>query len=103
VQRAGRGLGELITGIKKDIVLSNRLTEKPDRVAIYGWHTPDGKPIQPLSVVHRDGYVDYSHGVRLMRRAVVIDGKPRDVRHVLHDADVCGLLSDEGPVRRSSY
>jgi hypothetical protein len=25
------------------------------------------------------------------------------VRHVLHDADVCDLLSDEGPVRRSSY
>ena len=95
--------GSLVAGIKKDVVVSNRLDEKPDRVAIYGWHTPDGKPIQPLTIVHRESYVDYSHGVRLMRRTVTIDGKPRDVRHVLYDADLCGLLSDEGPIRRASY
>jgi hypothetical protein len=99
----GRPRGSLVAGVKKDVVVSNRLDEKPNRVAIYGWHTPDGKPIQPLSIVHRDSYVDYSHGVRLMRRAVLVDGKRRDARHVLHDADVCDLLSDEGPVRRSSY
>lgn len=95
--------GSLVAGVKKDVVVTNRLDERPDRVAIHGWHTPDGRPIQPLSIVHRESYVDYSHGVRLMKRAVVIDGKPRDVRHVLHDADLCDLLSDEGPVRRSSY
>ncbi|HET6572839.1 MAG TPA: hypothetical protein VFG68_04495 [Fimbriiglobus sp.] len=99
----GHPPGSLVAGVKKDVVVSNRLDEKPNRVAIYGWHTLDGKPIQPLSIVHWDGYVDYSHGVRLMRREVRVDGKRRDVRHVLHDAAVCGLLSDEGPVRRSSY
>jgi hypothetical protein len=99
----GRPRGSLVAGVKKDVVVSNRLDEKPDRVAIYGWHTPDGKPIQPLTIVHRESYVDYSHGVRLMKRTVLVDGKPRDVRHVLHDADLCELLSDEGPVRRSSY
>jgi hypothetical protein len=102
-QRAGRKLGELVAGIKKDVVVTNRLSEKPNRVAIYGWHTADGKPIQPLSVVHRDTYVDYSHGVRLMRRMVVVDGRPRDVRHVLYAAELRGLLSDEGPITRPAY
>ena len=100
-RRAGRA--GLIAGVKKDVVVTNRLAEKAGRVAIYGWHTSDGKPIQPLSLVHHEGYVDYSHGVRLMRRTVVVDGTPRDVRHVLHGADTHRLLSDEGPITRPTY
>lgn len=40
----------LIAGIKKDVVLSDRISHegKEDRVAIYGWHQLDGNPIQPL-------------------------------------------------------
>ncbi len=100
---ADRPLGLLVSGAKKDVAVTNRLDERPGRVAIYGWHRPDGKPIQPLTIVHRDTYVDYSHGVRLMRRTVRVDGRPRDVRQVLHDAGLCGLLSDEGPLVRPSY
>ncbi|HUR54321.1 MAG TPA: hypothetical protein VMZ71_09330 [Gemmataceae bacterium] len=102
-QRGGKKLGELVAGTKKDVVVSNRLAEKLNRVAMYGWHQLDGKPIQPLAIVHRDSYVDYSHGVRLMKRAVQIDGKSRDVRHVLYAADLHALLSDEGPVTRPAY
>jgi hypothetical protein len=102
-QRGGRKLGELVAGTKKDVVVTNRLTEKPDRVAIYGWHKLDGKPIQPLSIVHVNSYVDYSHGVRLMKRSVTVDGRTRDVRHVLYDPALCRLLSDEGPVTRPTY
>lgn len=102
-QRAGKTLGELVAGIKKDVVVSNRLSEKPNRVAIYGWHTIDGKPIQPLTIVHGETYVDYSHGVRLMKRTVMVDGKPWDVRHVLYSAELHRLLSDEGPVTRPTY
>ena len=102
-QRAGKKLGELVAGVKKDVVVSNRLAEKPNRVAIYGWHKLDGKPIQPLTIVHVDWYVDYSHGVRLMRRAVVVDGKSVDVRHVLYSAELSALLGDEGPVTRPTY
>ena len=102
-QRAGKKLGELVAGIKKDVVVSNRLAEKSGRVAIYGWHKTDGKPIQPLTTVHGEKYVDYSHGVRLIRRTVVVDEKPRDVRHVLYSADLHPLLSDEGPVTRPAY
>lgn len=102
-QLAGYPSGRLVAGIKKDLVVTNRLAEKPNRAAIYGWHKPDGAPIQPLTIVHRDTYVDYSHGARLLRRAVVVDGTARDVRHVLYAADLCILLSDEGPVTRPSY
>lgn len=83
-QRAGRELGLLVAGIKKDVIVTNRLEERANRVAIYGWHKLDGVPIQPVNVSHVDWYVDYSHGVRLMKRAVTVDGKVRDARHVLH-------------------
>lgn len=55
--------GKLIAGHKKDIV---RPATK-GRVAIYGWHYRDGKPIQPYSNVHGEYYRDYSHGLRLVR------------------------------------
>jgi len=66
----------LISGIKKDVVLSNKVVEhaKPNRVAIYGWHTLDGKPIQPVYAGHVNWYVDYSHGIRLIAKKVKMDG-----------------------------
>ena len=91
-------LAELAAGIKKDVVVSNRLKEKPDRVAIYGWHRPDGKPIQPLSAVHREDYVDYSHGIRLVKAEVVVGREPMPMAKLLGDPDLCGLVSDEGPI-----
>lgn len=56
--------GMLIAGHKKDIV------DHPvnsTRVAIYGWHRKNGKPIQPYSTVHGWYYKDYSHGLRLIK------------------------------------
>ena len=99
-QRCARGiaLGELVSGHKKDVVITNRLRRKPGRVAIYGWHRPDGKPIQPLSTVHGAGYADYSHGVRLVSEHVLIDGKLCLVHDVLKDPERAPLLSDEGPM-----
>jgi hypothetical protein len=102
-QRNGKPLGSLVAGIKKDVVITNRLAEKPNRVAIYGWHKPDGSPIQPLTIVHRETYVDYSHGVRLTKRTVTVDGRPCDIRHALHASALSPLLSDEGPIARPAY
>ena len=102
-QRAGKQLGAIVAGVKKDVVITNRLGEKPNRVAIYGWHKLDGQPIQPLTIVHVNWYVDYSHGIRLLKRTVMVDGKPRDVRAILHSAELCGLLSDEGPIQFPAY
>ncbi len=97
-QRARRPLDLLIAGIKKDVVLTNRLSEKPRRVAIYGWHYPSGKPIQPLYVGHTDAHVDYSHGIRLLSQQMEVDGRPMNVRDVLRDENLCRLLSNEGPI-----
>ncbi|MEA2733936.1 MAG: hypothetical protein QOE14_387 [Humisphaera sp.] len=97
-QRAGKPLGQLVAGHKKDVVISNRLKEKPNRVAIYGWHKLDGKPIQPLYIGHADYYVDYSHGIRLVKKTISMDGKPREIEDVLRDPESSKLLSDEGPI-----
>ena len=97
-QRSGKPLGALVAGIKKDVVITNMLLERPDHVAIYGWHKLDGSPIQPLTTVHINWYVDYSHGIRLVKRMMLVDGNPRDIREILTDPDLCGLLSDEGPL-----
>ncbi len=95
-QRFGLPLGELISGHKKDLVLSNRLRQFPDRVAIYGWHRAPGDPIQPLSTVHGARYVDYSHGVRLVSADVLVDGRPRSIYDALQDSRIAPVLSREG-------
>ena len=54
----------LVGGHKKDLVdLPTRPTGK---LGIYGWHGERGPAIQPVSFVHDENYVDYSHGVRLV-------------------------------------
>jgi hypothetical protein len=97
-QRSDKPLGLLIAGIKKDVVLTNRLQEKPNRVAIYGWHHPDGKPIQPLYVGHVNWHVDYSHGIRLMSQRMIVNGREMQVSNVLKDKDLSALISNEGPI-----
>lgn len=97
-QLRGKTAGSLIAGIKKDVVISNRLKEKPHKVAIFGWHNPDGRPIQSLYVGHVDWYVDYSHGVRLMSDRVMVNGSPMTVNDVLQHPLYHKFLSDEGSI-----
>lgn len=94
-QRKGRN--GLIAGIKKDVVLSGKITRdtRPNREAIYGWHKPDGKPIQPLYTGHINWWVDYSHGIRLVYRTIWVNGKPMDYTDVLKDPLLQKLLCDE--------
>lgn len=94
-QRKGRK--GLIAGIKKDVVISGKVTRdpKPDRVAIYGWHKPDGKPIQPLYTGHVYWWVDYSQGIRLVYRKIKINGNWMDYTEVLKHPVYRGLLCDE--------
>ena len=102
-QRRGKPLGELTAGHKKDVVITNRLIEKPGRVAIYGWHYPDGKPIQPLSTVHHVSYYDYSHGIRLVKNTVLVDNTKITLESLLKDKVLCSLLSDEGAIHVTRY
>lgn len=97
-QSAGAAPGTLISGHKKDVVLTTRLASKRGRVAIYGWHRSNGQPIQPLSTVHGAGYADYSHGVRLVSRTAFLNGKSIDLRTLMADPRYAGLLSSEGPI-----
>lgn len=101
--------GTLVAGTKKDLVISpliyrdfanpNSITP----VVIYGWHRTDGSPIQPLYNGHAGHYADYSHGIRLIRNPVLIDGKSSTVREILRHPETAPLLSDEGPITRPHY
>ena len=99
IQRKLKNPYGLIAGHKKDIVITNRLlNKKPERVAIYGWHRPGGKPVQPLSVVHDNKYADYSHGVRLISRKVLIDSEEYSYESILSNKNLAYLLSYEGVI-----
>jgi len=101
---AGGRHGQLVAGIKKDVIISSRIAERPDRVVIYGWHKPDGSPIQPVYSGHIYWYVDYSHGIRFMNSQVLLDGRPADVRDLLKDPVLFRVLTDEElPVERPFY
>jgi len=87
----------LIAGIKKDVVISDLLTRsaKTNRVAIYGWHLPDGKPIQPLYTGHVNWYADYSHGIRLIYRKIKVNGNWMDYTKVMENPVIRNLITDE--------
>lgn len=94
--RAGVQSGMLVAGHKKDLVLANRLSRNPGRVAIYGWHRSNGHAIQPLSTVHGEYYADYSHGIRLVSRTAFVDGRAVDLRELLTDERYAGFLNSDG-------
>lgn len=100
-QRQGRK--GLIAGHKKDVALAAQLAGKPDRIALYGWHTPDGKPIQPVYTGHAFRYVDYSHGFRLVRRDVWVDGRRMDYTEVLAHPEYWRVLTDRPDQRVTAY
>ena len=102
VHAIGARLGELISGDKKDVVMTNRLATHLGRIAIYGWHRGAGEPIQPLSTVHGANYADYSHGIRLISEWALINGKLELVRNLLRDPSTAGIFSDEGPIEMNS-
>ena len=92
--------GTLVAGIKKGVIISNFY--KPGKVLLFGSYrmfltgpngvltdTPapdvfdDGRaigsdnrqPIQPKSNIHAEGYVDYSHGIRLVAPTCLVNGE----------------------------
>ena len=97
-------LGALVSGNKKDVILSNEITTRPPpRVVIYGWHYTSGEAIQPLSAVHEETYADYSHGIRLVHQSMTADGSANTVSNVLKSAALNPLLSDEGAIPLPYY
>ena len=94
----------IVDGLKKDIVITNRLQAETGKVAIYGWYKPDGTFIQHLYLGHVHWYMDYSHGVRLVNSLVMLDGKPATIRQVLKDPELYSILSSEtGVMEQPNY
>jgi hypothetical protein len=102
-QSKGSKRGLLVAGHKKDVVISKKAFSTPGKVAIYGWHREVGKPIQPLYAGHKETWVDYSHGIRLIQRQVLLDGNSRTIQQILSDSKVAPLLSDEGLMSQTRY
>lgn len=100
-QRAQKPPGGLVAGHKKDVVIATKVLATPGKVAIYGWHKTDGKPIQQLYTGHTAGWVDYSHGIRLIQRPMVVNGKSKTIDEVLADPQLAPLLSGEGVMRNA--
>ena len=96
-------LGSLVAGNKKDVVVCAALSDSPGKVAIYGWHTAVGKPIQPLFLGHAATWADYSHGIRLVSKTMDVDGHPMPIEKVLADPKLSALVSNEGPVPFARY
>lgn len=96
----------LISGHKKDVVLSNTIAPNnpKERVVIYGWINPNGTPIQNLNYwSHESFYYDYSHGIRLITNDVMVNGNPMRLQDVFKDPTLCKLVSDEGILEFISY
>ena len=100
---ANHPLGALVSGGKKDIVITPRLATNANKVAIYGWHWPYGTAIQPLYLGHASVWADYSHGVRLVQQKMDVNGNQTTAAEVLADPKLAALLSDEGVVTRPRY
>jgi hypothetical protein len=101
---AGGINGQLIAGIKKDVILSARIAESLGKVVIYGWHKRSGVSIQPVYSGHANWYVDYSHGIRLLNNQVLLDGNPALLSDILRDPVLFKIFSDEdSPIIQPCY
>jgi hypothetical protein len=97
--------GVLTAGQKKDVVITAAINNPSPtgRVAIYGWHRAMNDPIQPLYIKHKDTWADYSHGIRLVQRLMIVDGREVLLDDVLKDAALAPLVSDEGVILMPRY
>ncbi len=107
----GRQPEGLISGTKKDVVISNKIRfdapGKRGSVAIYGWFdklgkfVQAGKPIQGLNPTdHDNGYADYSHGIRFVEPVVTLS---TGEKVALTDPRIASLVTDEGVIRIARY
>jgi hypothetical protein len=98
--QANAQLGTLVAGHKKDLVIAPSYIDTKARLAFYGWFE-NGVPIEGnkhrgrATLAHEPKYVDYSHGVRLVAKAMTVDGNAIEVAAVLGDRNLAPLLSGE--------
>lgn len=88
----------LIVNVGKHWVLTNRISEKKNVAANYGWFMKGRRPIQTLGMRHDTAHTDYSQVLRLVKPMIKVDGREIDIRRVGRSPDLWGLVSDEGPL-----
>lgn len=94
---------QLISGIKKDIVICKHLLSDRSRLCIYGWHQLNGIAIQGQnSTSHGAEYEDYSQGIRLVSRKATLNDQSVDLYNVLNNPATAYLISEEGAYDASS-
>ena len=96
---------DLVAGHKKDVVLTNLLTlqKNKNNVAIYGWFNSDGTIVQGLNAVdHVVSYVDYSHGLRMIKNQCILNGKPTTLKQIWSDESLSLLVHDQ-PLKFQGY
>jgi len=97
-------LGSLTSGDKKDVIISNMIYTTANRVIIFGWYYQNGTYIQPMTNVHADTYMDYSHGIRLVQNTCMLNGStPTTIQAVLESSTLNPILSDEGVISQPWY
>lgn len=90
-------LGSLVGGSFKDYILVKSMVGKPDRTCIYGWHRPNGVPIQgPNLSAHAKTYVDYSQCPRFISREMMVGDDVFSVADVLAHPLLHVLVTTEG-------
>ena len=101
-QARSRGIpdGALVSGDKKDVVITNLLARSPAGSRFTDGICSPALRSSRLSTVHGACYADYSHGIRLVSETAVVDGKLRSVSEMLQDPSLAKVLSDEGPIRQ---
>jgi hypothetical protein len=107
-QIAAHPLGALVGGDKKDVIISTLIYNNlhggvPKPVVIYGWHQSNGSPIQQAYNGHEETYADYSHGIRFVQNAIMVDGAANTIASILTNTVLHPLLSDEGVIALLRY
>ena len=114
-------VGGLVSGMKKGVVVANFY--KKGKVLLFGWYrpepdvfdngkpmgNPDRQPIQPKSNVHSEGYVDYSHGIRLIAPLCTVNRQVMETAAVYAHPQLSRLVNrrdaatPDGPVATPRY
>lgn len=101
IRRVGTRTG-LIDGEKKYVLAAD--DAHPGKVIIWGgWHASVSAVWQPYSWIHDDRYEDYSHGIRLVKREMRVDGATRDILDVMRDPTLASLVSGSRTERATRY
>lgn len=98
VDRRIAGRKGLVANVGKYWVLTNRLAEKRNVAANYGWFVKGQRPIQTVGTRHDTAHTDYSQVLRLIKPTIRVDGREVDIRQVGRSPELWGLVSDEGPL-----